>query len=419
MVARGYPASDFPIETWGLRELTLAAFYFHPDLAVARARWQASRAKEVTAGQKLNPSISGNFEHHSQTDGGVSPWALGISLDIPLETGNKRQARIDQATSLSEASRIEIGQQAWQVRSRLQAVLIDYRAALQKARLLDSEIALQDAIVQMLHKRLEAGLVSNIDLAPARLKLQHLKNAQAADHARAGELRAELASAIGIPANALNTVKLDDNLPDPQTQDALPAEEVRRAALLNRLDIRSALARYAAAESRLQLEIAKQTPDIVLSPGYLFDQGDNIWSLGISLLLGLTHKNEGPIAEAEALRELEARQFEALQGRVLGEQGQALAQLESRLAEHKTALGLIQTQRQHAARSEHLFKSGHIDRLEWTTVQLEGLAAEQGRLAAAIRLAQARAALEDALQMPLDGSVPLALPEQNTEDPSS
>lgn len=419
MQAQGYPADAFPIPTWGLRELTLAAFFYHPQLAVARAQWQAARAQEITAGQKPNPSISGNAEHHSRAEGGISPWTFSISLDIPIETGGKRQARIDRANSISQAARIEIGEQAWQIRSRLQASLIEYRAALLRAELLQREIGLHSDIVQMLRHRLEAGMIADIDLGNARLQLQKAQHALAAESGRIAELRVDAASAAGLPAQALDPIQLDVQLPETITADQLPAAEVQRSALLNRLDIRSALARYDAAESRLRLEIAKQRPDIVLSPGYSFDQGDNVWSLGLSLLLALLHMNEGPIAEANAQRELEARQFEALQIRVIGEQEQALAQYQGRLAELEKAEAMAVAQQQRIARTEQQFEAGFIDRLEWTTTKLEGLAAEQGRLTAAIRVHKALAALENALQRPLDGTTPLALPEQNIEDPQS
>lgn len=419
MRSQGYPAETLPISIWGLKELTLAAFFYHPQLAVARAQWQAARAQEITAGQEPNPSITGNVEHHSKTEGGISPWTLGIGFDIPIETGNKRQARINQASSLSKAARIEIGQQAWQVRSRLQARLIEYRAALHQTGLLQREADLQSAIVQMLQKRLEVGMVSNIDFATARLQLQKLQNTLAAEAARNSELRAELAAAIGIPVHALDGIKIDDRLSAIYPVEKLPPADMQRAALLNRLDIRSALARYDAAESKLKLEIAKQHPDIVLSPGYIFDQGDNLWTLGASLLLGLSNKNEGPIAEAEAMREVEARQFEALQARVIGKQEQALAQYASRLAELDKAESMMVAQRRNIAKSERQFKAGQIDRLEWTTTQLEGLVAEQGRLATMIRVHKALAALEDALQRPLDDKDSIALPEQNIEDTQS
>lgn len=418
MESQGYAADVFPLQTWGLPELTLAAFHYHPNLAVARAEWRVAQAQEVTAGQKPSPSLSSVVEHHSQTDGGISPWALGLGIDIPIETGGKRQARIDQAIHLTEAARLAIGQQAWEIRSNVQTSLIEYRAATRKLELLGREIQLQEAVVQMLQKRLEAGLVSDIDLATSRLQLQRLLNTQAAGQAQLAELRAGLASAVGITTDELDKVRLDASLPTAQGFAKLPSREAQRAALLNRLDIRSALARYAAAESQLRLEIARQQPDIVLSPGYMFDQGDNIWSLGLSLLLNMANKNKGPIAEAEARRELQARQFEALQTRVISEQGLALAQYESRLAELEKTESMVSAQQQNMARSERQFKAGHIDRLEWTTAQLEGMVAEQARLAAAIRVEKALAALEDALQRPLDGNAAPILPEQKSEAPS-
>ena len=32
MLAHGHPESDWPVQRWGLDELTLLAFYYHPDL---------------------------------------------------------------------------------------------------------------------------------------------------------------------------------------------------------------------------------------------------------------------------------------------------------------------------------------------------------------------------------------------------
>src|SRR3990170_2000947 len=45
-IARNSPglAKEWPRPRWALPALTLAAFYYHPDLDVARAKWGASRA---------------------------------------------------------------------------------------------------------------------------------------------------------------------------------------------------------------------------------------------------------------------------------------------------------------------------------------------------------------------------------------
>jgi outer membrane protein TolC len=182
----------------------------------------------------------------------------------------------------------------------------------------------------------------------------------------------------------------------------LPAEASQRAALLNRLDLRAALARYAAAESALQLEIAKQRPDITLSPGYSFDQGDNRWSLGLSLILALLNKNEGPIAAASARRETEAASFDVLQASIIAEQEQALAKYRVALDEIAAAERSLQSQRQQQALTARQFEAGYSDRLELAGVRLEAVSAERHLLSRRIKAKQALGTLEDALQQPLD-----------------
>lgn len=401
MVAQGYPQNQFPIKAWGMQELTLATVHYHPQLEIARAQWRASQAAERIAAQRPNPGLSSQVEHHSKTDGGVSPWTLGLALDFTIETGGKREARMARAASLSEAARIDIGQLVWSLRSRLRQQLLDYQTSLQIAQLLTREVSLRQQIVDMLEKRLELGMVSDIDLNNARLNHQKALQALVAEQGRKPQILASLAEATGVPASALEGVTFS-LLPPPEA--ALPQENLQRAALLNRLDLNAALARYAASEAKLKLEIAKQTPDISLAPGYAFDQNDNRWSLGFSTILALLHRNEGPIAEAAAQREVEARKFEELQSRILGDLEKARASHQAALDEEAKATRLWSAQLQRAAQTARQFEAGQIDRLEMTGVELETLVVEQGLLAARTRVLRALGMLEDAIQKPIDGS---------------
>jgi outer membrane protein TolC len=413
MQAQGYPADTLPVKAWGLRELTWAAFFYHPQLAIAQGQWRAAQAQIQTAGQRPNPSISGSGEHHSRHDGGVSPWTLGIGFDIPIETGGKRAARVDQAASLAEAARLEIGQQAWDIRNRLHVSWIAYTSAVNAVPLRQREIALQTAIVEMLEKRLQAGAASTMETAAAKLQLQRLRNQQAREQATIAELRADLAAAVGVPLSALDRIELDSSTAP--SFPAPPTDDIRKSTLLNRLDVRAALASYDAAEAKLRLEIARQYPDVNLLPGYSYDQGDNRWSLGFSTLLQLLNRNEGPIAEAQAARELEARRFEALQARVIGEQEHAFASYRHRVDQLNKAAATLKAQEAQSAKSEAQYKAGYIDRLEWTTTQLEALVAAQNRQESETQAAYAAAALENAMQRPLDGMA-LSLPEQNRQE---
>lgn len=109
---------------------TLAAFYYHPDMDVARARWHAATAGKITAGHRPNPNLSFTPRVNSTSIGtGVTPWILGGVLDIPIETMGKRKYRVAQAKHLDEMARLELAQTAWLVRSRVRSSLVALQAA--------------------------------------------------------------------------------------------------------------------------------------------------------------------------------------------------------------------------------------------------------------------------------------------------
>ncbi len=399
MISQGYPENRFPIKTWDLSALTLAAFFFHPGLEVARAEWRLAQAGQISAGQKTNPGLSTSIDHHSIAAGGVSPWTFSLAFGITIETGGKRAIREAHAALMTDVARMAIAATAWNVRSELRRQWAEYQGTLQQIELLRRKSALRDEMVQLLQRRLDAGMVSAVESQQMRLLAQQAQQILAAEQSRLPGLRANLATAAGMPEQALESATfgtLTNALP------RLPDAALQRAALTNRLDLLAALVRYAAAESVLELEFAKQTPDITLFPGYSYDQGDNRWSLGLSILPNLFNHNEGPIKEAQARRDLEAEQFYALQIRVIGELDQARANCQAALNETSQAEKLLDAQRLREAQLEQQFAVGYSDHLELLGVRLETLEAEQGVLAAQRQTQRASGLLEDAVQHPLD-----------------
>lgn len=416
LLTQGYPRQALPIKKWGLYELTLAAFYYHPRLEMMRAQAKAAEASIITAARRPNPGITVGGEHHSDATGGISPWLLGFSLDIPMETGDKRGARMQQATALSEAARLDIGQAAWEIRSALRAHLLEYAEANKTATLLAHEAKAQQELVTLLERRLAAGMIAIPDVNQARLQLQELQLRLAHAQTRLPELHAAIAAACGLPVDALSNIALDTSqIEQTPAVEQLPAAEVQQAALLNRLDIRASLARYAASEAALQLEIAKQYPDFTLSPGYAFDQGDRVWKLGISLLLGLSDRNQGPIAQAKAQRDVEAARFYALQAQVINALEQAFARYQATLQARAEADQLLAKQHALEQQTRKLFEAGHLDRLELTHAIRQTLAAEHGTLQAAMRARQALGQLEDVVQRPLTAGAEVKLPLTDME----
>jgi outer membrane protein TolC len=400
---RGSPAGK--IDAWGLPELTLASLYLHPDLELARARLRAAEAAQYSAGLPKSPRISGLVEHHSKADG-ISPWSIGVGLEMPIRTDARGEAQREHSAALTEVVRLEVGAIAWQVRNRLRAALIEHLAAEAQLALLQSELDLREEATRMIEARLVLGAASLSETGESRLQLGSAAMAYRAGVAASHKTLAELAAALGLPADALAAATLDPAAITPPAERLL-ADDVQQAALLNRIDLRVGLAHYAAAEARLRLEIARQVPEITLGPGFFFDQGDRIWSLGASLLLALSDHNAGPIAEAEAQREVEGRRFLALQARVIGEQAAALRAYRNALRQLEKAGTVERAAAEQVAAAERRVTAGQDDRLDLVRRRLERVLAGKALLAARFETQRALGALEDAVQQPLDGSAPL------------
>jgi outer membrane protein TolC len=382
--------------------LTLTAFYYHPSLEVARAQWAVAKGGETTAGQKPNPTLSVTPAYNATTFM-ASPWIVTGSLDVPLETAGKRGYRKAQAAHLSEAARLKIAAAAWQVRSNLRGSLIDFASASRREELLAKQLAAQEKSLGLLEQRAQAGAISRSELTLPRIALEKTRLDSSDAQRQAAEARARAAEAIGVPIKSLDGVELAPGLLD-RTANAkdLVDSELRRQALQSRADILSALAEYAASQSALQLEIAKQYPDVHLSPGYEFDQGDSKWSVGFTVELPVLNQNQGPIAEAKARRSEAAARFNELQSKVLAEIDRAVEVFRMSEKTLSNLKSLQSAQDQQRKSIEAQVKAGAADQLDLMNAQVEFGASELVRLDGQVKFQQAVGALEDALQRPLD-----------------
>jgi outer membrane protein TolC len=393
---------NWPPESWDLRSLTLAAFYYHPDLDVARAQWGVAQAGRITAGERPNPTGSVLLGYNSTTPvSEITPWIPEASLEIPIETAGKRGYRILEARHLSETARLNIFLVAWEVRSRLRQALLDLYAAKETESLLSQQQSIQVENVRILEAQLAVGEVSPYEVTQARIALNNSRLTALEAAKQSAAARIHLAAALGIPTKALNRVALSfDDLV--QVRPDLPPNEIRRRALVNRADILSALSEYEASQAALRLEIAKQYPDINLGPDYQLDQTDSKWTLGLSLILPLLNRNKGPISEAEARRAESAAKFQALQAKVIGEVESALAACRSAVEKAKTADELLANLKKQEASARSRYEVGDISKLELLGIELELASTALARLEAVVKAQQAMGELENAIQSPLD-----------------
>jgi outer membrane protein TolC len=395
--------SAWPKADWNLSELTLAAFYFHPSLEVARQQWLVAAAGIKTAGARPNPSVTVNPAYDTQIPGNYSPWIVPVTFDLPLETAGKRSKRIAEAEHAAEAARWQFVSAAWQIRSSVRTSLQDSMMADRRAAVLQQQFATQTEIVRLLQQRLDAGEISRPELTTAQIALNKAQLDLSDAQSKKSDARSHLAEALGLPLAALEGEHFDlDPSPD---LDALTSTVARSVTLRSRADVLSALADYAACEDDLRLQIAKQFPDLHLGPGYAWNSGnagDNQWSLGVTLEVPILDQNQGPIAEAEARRKLSAAKFIELQSQIIGQIDRAVAGLRVAREQLQTGEKMFEAEQQQKNSAEAQLKIGAGEHMDLLGAELELSSTALTQLDNEDKFQSAVGALEDAVQSPAD-----------------
>jgi outer membrane protein TolC len=392
------PLPEWPRRCWDAHALSLVALYYHPSLEVARAEWRAAQAAELTAGGRPNPALGVVGGYNSSTLAGGNPWLPAINWDLPVETAGKRGYRLGQASNLTMAAKWNLSTSAWKTLSNLRNRLLELAAARARVAPLEAQLTALRAIEQSLEQRLAAGAISRPELAPIRIQIAKLQ----ADLAAAGwqemEIVPQVSAALGLPAAALAGKELVVELAkEEQLATSLAAPDLRRKTLTTRSDLMALLAEYAASQSALQLEIAKQYPNVNLSPGYEWDQGDHKWRLGLSVELPLFNRNQGPIGEARARRDVIAARFNELQSRIIAEMDQAEAGLRAARKQAAELAAVRQAQEVHRQAVQAAFDAGATDRLELLNAELELTTTGTAETEARIKLAQALVRIDEVM----------------------
>ena len=389
----------WPPESWDLEMLTAVALHFQPDMAVARARLDTARAGARTARARSNPSLALSLQRNSDAVDGVSPWTYGLGLDMPIQIASKRDLRVTQAQFLADAAVSREHEVNWSTRSRVRAAWV---AVYSTEKLLTQQQQLKEQILIIVERRLRAGYASQSEVALARQNWHQSTFDLISKQRQRDENLSALALAIGVPTRAVSSIALSfDDFEELVPIASVPVENVRREALLRRHDLLAVLAEYEASQSALQLEVAKQYPDISLGPGYTWDAGAVKWSLGLNIALPVFDRNQGPIAEAQARRDEAAANVRTVQAKAIVEAEQTVAGYGHAVRLFQEADQILREQSARNAIVQASLKVGAGDQLDWLVSQIEMVNSQMARSAALIDAQQVLGRLEDALRHPL------------------
>jgi cobalt-zinc-cadmium efflux system outer membrane protein len=307
------PPPDLPA-TLTLQDALRIARERAPDRAIAEASVATARAQVRTAGALPNPLASFMAGWSSQCDQpgcNVPSFVAGLGDQgavAVLVTGQRGLAidAAEQGVRSAESSREDVRRNLdFQVKQQFVNTSVAARA-LVVAR---DEAALAGETVELARKRLEAGAISDADVA--RLEVLHLQIEQMADRAVQAfeQSRAALGQLLGIRSGA-PAFSVD---PGP-TATALPPAGLAEAALSTltaqaisgRPDL--AAARAQVEQARFQAALARRQviPQFQLQAQYQQQGASSGWftpptaSVGLSVPLPILYQQQGQIGQADA-----------------------------------------------------------------------------------------------------------------------
>ncbi len=393
-------AAAWPPREWDRAELLAVALTQNLQLAVARAQVQAALSHEITAAEAPNPDLTLQSEYARHDS---HPWLYGVSLNWLLRPPERRRLESGIARLDTGNARLQLMDQAWAVRSALAAALSDWERGRRSLGLLARLAAAQDRLVALEERRVRAGEDAPSELLTseqARIQIEQ-QNAELREEVDAAQAAA--ARALGMPPQALDGVTFiwpDWGEPPPMDEDTRRA--TREQALLSRADLGQAMAAYASAEARLQLSVARQYPQLVLSPGYYWDHGIAKFPFDVGFTLPL-NRNKGEIAEARAGRELAGQRMLALQADIYGaivaaERAEHIARASADAAERQ-----LEAARRQKQTADLSFNLGAAEVQDQVGAEILAMRAELEVVQMRAQLQNSRNSLEDVLHAPLSG----------------
>lgn len=386
---------------WTPSQWFTAAQANSPALAEVRSRLALTQAGEITAVQRPNPTLNLSTEYIAAA-AGMPAWLYGVAVDFLLQAAGSRDRAKAAAQLQTQAAATDLVDALWQSRSNVRTTLLEATAAQAEANQLDTLIAQREQLLASARLRVAAGeaaatevLRAELDRSAAVLRQQQALN-------KLADARQRLASAVGVPASALIEAPL--HWPGWDRPDLLAApmsQADRDAALLARPELLRALRETDLAELGVQTEGARRNPDVRISPAYTWDHGVRKNQLSVGAPIPLFNRNEGPIAEAQARRELAAKHMLTVQATLVSQMEAAERQWPVALSNWRAAIDNQRRLSDLAVRERRLLAEGASDRP--TLLAAEAAQTEAALLTTAATLDTQRAygALEDAYRKPL------------------
>ena len=304
-----------------LQEAIALALEGNLDLTVAQREIEAVEGQVIQGRVRPNPELTYSLE-----DQRTPTRTQSVQINLPIELGGKRAARIAAAERGRDVAVEELNTRRVEIRAAVVSAFFEALAAQDRTMLAQDSVDLAKKATDAVAKRVTAGKVSPVEETKARVAEAGVRVELAQAQSEQRSTRARLAGLLGAnPPRFTQVAGSVDDLP------AVPSLDDIQQRLSASSALRRAQLEVERRRSLADVERSKQTPDVTVSLGVKRpnELARNQLMLGISVPLPLFDRNQGNLLEALKREDKARDELQALNLRLSTEVLQARERLAS------------------------------------------------------------------------------------------
>lgn len=266
------------------------ALEVNPTIATARREIEATEAQVLQGSLRPNPGFSYSVEN----TGRISR-SSAAQVELPIERGDKRAARVEAAQRGRDVALSDLGGRQLKVRAEVMAAFFDVLAAQELLALAQDSVGLSRRATDIAAKRVAAGKVSPVEETKARVAEASVRVTLTQAQSELRNARRRLTRLWGNAAprfsEAQGEVDLLPLIPERESID----QRLRTSPLLQRAQLE--LERR---KSLVNVEQSKTVQDFTVSVGVRRreESQNEQMMLGFSVPIPLYNRNQGNLLEA-------------------------------------------------------------------------------------------------------------------------
>jgi cobalt-zinc-cadmium efflux system outer membrane protein len=311
LLLAGVPVHAQSPAPMSLQQVLAIARAGNPGLLSAEQHVIATKASEITAGLRQNPTFTASGANTTlPANNPSSPYTYVGNVSRMFERGQKRRWRLEVATATTSVTQSQYDDQQRQLVLQVKDAFTNMLAAKAALQVAQDNLDSYRKTVQLSQARLDAGDISRTDFE--RIDLQLAEFESDTDNARLELVQAgdSLQLLMGIEKPASN-FDITGSLEPPAVTTSL--EQIEREALAARPDYQAARESVALSDANVKLADADGTTDPTLGAEYERLGVFNSAGFQISIPVRIFDRNQGEKertryeAQSSRMAETEAR----------------------------------------------------------------------------------------------------------------